>query len=415
MQKGESAVAEKGLKKNLSWTAAGMVLYNLAIWLLSALTLRMLGATMSGYYAVAASIGNTLYAVALWGMRSFIVSDQRKEFSLEEYLGARLAAISIGAAVLVIILLASHYDSMQIVILILYSGFKFTEALIEVLDCFMQQRKQMEINARSMILRSVLFMAGFYAILAATHSLAAGLAGILLCSLAVFFLYNLRSVRAAASLGTPAFSGRTALIIRDCLPIMLFEMLAAAVVAIPRLRFQAIGSLDALGIYTSIYTMVVFMQLAINIFIYTFAPYMAEAWQKPGHAGFRKYLLMLFGGSAGLGLLAELMVLLLGRPVIGLLFGQQAAPYYSYLYIGIISGVTLAWTWIFSQLFTILRRMADLLICSAVSTAACVLLSNLLVTASDCNSMSLALIGTNLVFIIAASAMLALHRKERTE
>lgn len=408
-------MAEKGLKKNLSWTAVGMVLYNLAIWFLSAMILRMLGATMSGYYAVATSIGNTLYAVALWGMRSFIVSDQKKEFSFEEYLGARLAAISISAAVLVIVLFATHYDSLQIVILILYSGFKFTEALIEVLDCFMQQQKQMEINAKSMILRSALFIAGFWAILAVTHSLAAGLAGILICSLAVFFFYNLRRVRAVTALKEVVFTSRTVQIIKDCLPIMLFEMLAAAVVAIPRLRFQAIGSLDALGIYTSIYTMVVFLQLAINIFIFTFAPYMAEAWQKPGHEGFRRYLLLLFGGSAGLGLLAEILVLLLGRPVIGLLFGAEAAPYYTYLYIGILSGVTLAWTWIFSQLFTILRRMTDLLICSAVSTISCVLFSNALVNAADCNTMSLALIGTNLVFIAAAAAMLALRRKGKAE
>ena len=261
-------MAQKSLKKNLSWTTAGMVLYNFAIWVLSALTLRMLGATMSGYYAVAMSIGNTLYAIALWGMRSFIVSDQKHEFSYEEYCGARLIGIGVGALGMVAVLLFTHYNSTQILILVLYSVFKFIEACTELMDCFMQEQKQMDINAKSMILRSVLYIALFAGVLKVTGSLAIGLAVIAALALAVFVTFNLRIVKEKISLKGVLFNQQTWKIIKECFPIMMFESLAAAAIAIPRLRYEEIGSLASLGIYTSIYTMVIFLQLVINVLIY---------------------------------------------------------------------------------------------------------------------------------------------------
>lgn len=406
-------MAQKSLKKNLSWTTAGMVLYNFAIWVLSALTLRMLGATMSGYYAVAMSIGNTLYAIALWGMRSFIVSDQKHEFSYGEYCGARLIGIGIGALGLVAVLLFTHYDSTQVLILILYSAFKFAEALTELMDCFMQEQKQMDINAKSMILRSVLYIALFYAALKVTGSLACGLAVILVLALLVFVFFNLRVVKERVSIKSVIFNQGTWKIVKECFPIMMFESLAAAVVAIPRLRYETIGSLDELGIYTSIYTMVIFLQLVINVLIYTFAPYMAEAYQNHDHKSFMKQVVILFAGAAGLGLLAEVLVYFLGEPVIGLLYGADVGPYYTYLYVGILSGVTMVWTMVFSQLFTILRHTYDQLICSAVATVACYLLSNLLVTAADCNSISVTLIWTNIIFICTAVIILIIRRKQK--
>jgi hypothetical protein len=68
---------------------------------------------------------------------------------------------------------------------------------------------------------------------------------------------------------------------------------------------------------------------------------------------------------------------------------------------------------VFSQLFTILRHTYDQLICSAVSTIACYLLSNLLVTAADCNSISVTLIWTNIIFICTAVIILIIRRKQK--
>ena len=161
----------KGLIKNLSYNTIGMVLYNLAIWLFSALILRMLGETMSGYYAVAVSIGNTLYAVSLWGIRSYLVSDTNYKFDYSDYCLARGIAIVVSCLTLAILCVIFHYSFEQTLVLILYSLFKFAETLIELIDCFNQRALQMEIHAKSMIIRSLLLTFGFGLCLLVSKSL----------------------------------------------------------------------------------------------------------------------------------------------------------------------------------------------------------------------------------------------------
>ena len=92
-------MSDSGLKKNLSYNTIGMVLYNFAIWALSAIIMRKLGAAYSGMYAVAMSLGNTLYASALWGMRSFIGSGVNAGYTEQEYLSARTAAVILSGLV----------------------------------------------------------------------------------------------------------------------------------------------------------------------------------------------------------------------------------------------------------------------------------------------------------------------------
>ncbi len=393
-----------------------MVLYNFAIWIMSALILRILGADASGYYAVATSIGNTLYALALFGMRTYLVSDTENEYTFGEYTAARLSAVGLAFVLLIIIAFSAGYDSTQRNILILYSVFKLFEAMTELMDCFGQQKLTMDINAKSMILRSVVYIIVFTAVLMTAHSLTLGFAALSVCSALIFLFYNYRKISAIVETDhTLRWNRHTKQIFVKCLPIMIFEMLAALVVALPRLFFERIGPLDALGIYTSIYTMVVFLQLVINVLIYTLAPYMSRSYRSHDMKQFLKYIIILFAGASALGAAAEAMTYLMGSFAMGIIYGEAGRMYYGYLYLGIISGVTLSFTWIFSQIFVIIGRNYDQLICSFVSTAACWYLSSVMVQASDCNSMSLVLILTNLIFMASALVLLFTSGRKKFE
>ncbi len=405
-------MAEKGLKKNLSWNTIGMILYNLAVWLFSAMILRILDAEASGIYAVASSVGNTLYAAALWGMRGFIVSDTADEYPLSSYFSARVLAVILASAALIPVIALSGYSAVQNSVLIAYTLFKAAEAMIELTDCFCQKQFRMEISAGSMILRSLLYVPAFFISLYFFRSMTAGFAVLTVLSLTVFFTVNLRRTRSLKMFETSLIPDRNAaVILRRCFPIMAFELLASLIVAIPRLFYERIGSLSSLGIYTSIYTLVIFLQLVINILIFTLAPYMASSYHEGKMKEFRQYLLMLTGGAFGLGLAAEIMTFLLGRPVISLIYGEAAGPYYTYLYLGIVSGVSLACTWIVSQLLVIVSHERDQLYCSLISTVSCVLLSRLLVIPEQCGRMSVVLILTNIIFIVSAYLLSFRYRK----
>ena len=398
----------KGLIRNLSYNTVGMIGYNFAIWLLSAIILRVLGAEMSGYYAIASSVGNVFYAIALWGLRSYIATDVRHEHPHVAYAGARCFALICVILALGAFCLVAGYNAELTLAVVLYTLFKMNEAIIELMDCFCQQAREMDINAKGMLIRSAGLMFGFTAMALITGSLVSSLSFIVVFTLVVAVFYNYPKVKKLIGFEWSKEFFNCAPILKACFPIMVFELLASAVVAIPRLMYGNIGSTQELGIYTSIYSLVIFLQLVVNILIFTLAPYMGECYEKGDSKGFIRYCLVLIGGAVGLGLAAELCVLIMGRPVIGLLYGKNVADRYVYLYWGIISGVTLTFTWILSQIFVIMRRNSEQMLCAFISTGACFLLSRIMLQANDCNSISKVLALANMVYVIVAVILLVI-------
>lgn len=397
---------ENSLKKNLSWNTLGMILYNFAIWVFSVLILRLAGAEESGYYAIASSLGNTFYAISLWGMRSFIVSDQDHHYSYVDYLCSRCIAIATTIILMICTIVVSNYTNDVIYVLVTYSLFKCAEALIELFESFAQQKLVMDINAKSMVIRGILYIFVFFVSIKLTKKSYISFALITICSLIILFTYNFRKMKQVISFHEKLDKNKVFIILKKCFPIMLFELLAAAIVAVPRLFYERIGSVSELGIYVSIYTMVVFLQLVINILIYTFAPYMAKAYTQKKMNQFKKYVLIVICSAFGLGLIAELLVYFIGQPVISLIFGSLAGEKYSYLYLGIISGVTLALTWLISQIFVIFEKNNAQVLSALISIVTCFILSKLFIDGIDCNKISIVLILSNMSFVISSFFMM---------
>lgn len=403
--------SKNSLISNLSYTTIGMILYNIALWLLSFLILRILGKVDSGYYGVAMTIGATLYSIALWGLRSFIVSDKDYGFTYADYTVVRLVTIFISIISMFLYIFISKFDTYQNWVIILYSFFKFNEAMIELIDCFNQKELQMDINAKSMIIRSILLFIGFLVSIVISKSLIIGLIVINIVTLLVLIFYNFKKFKNTFGFKFEYRIKNVFNVLVITMPIMGFEMLSALTTSIPRIRFSKIGDIGQLGIYLSIYTIIVFLQLVIQIVIVSFAPYMAKDYNLNRITSFLKKLFTMFFLAIILGIIAEILVYFLGEFVIGLLYGSDIAPYYTYMYWAIVSGVTLGITWIFSQLFVILKKNKEQLICSIISVIVCYILSRYMVVPTDLNSISKILIYSNLAFSFIALIILGYDYK----
>lgn len=402
---------KSSLISNLSYTTIGMVLYNIALWLLSFLVLRVLGDIESGYYGIAMTIGATLYGVALWGLRSFIVSDEDYGFTYADYTIVRLIAIFLAIVGMIFYIFTSKFNTYQNWVIVLYSFFKFSEALIELIDCFNQKELKMDINAKSMMIRSVLLLFGFFISIYITKNLILGLIIINIVTLGVLLFYNFRKFNKMFGFKFELNIEHVKKVMWLTMPIMGFEMLSALTTTIPRIKYAQVGDIGKLGIYLTIYTIIVFLQLVIQIVNVAFAPYMAKDYNAKRTKSFLKKLFTLFALAISLGLIAEILVFFLGKFVIGLVYGADIAPYYTYMYWAIISGVTLGITWIFSQLFVILKKNKEQLFCSIISVITCYILSNFMVDPNDLNSISKILILANLTFTFIALLILFFDSK----
>lgn len=193
-QIGNFKMVNKSLFKNLSYTTVGMILYNIALWILGFIILRILGTLESGYYSVAMSIGATLYGISLWGLRGYIVSNE-EGFYYGDYIVVRLISILISILALIVIIIFSGYNMYQNIVVLLYSIFKFSEAMIELFDCLYQRELKMDINAKSMIIRSILLVIVFFIVLSISKSLIFGLICMIFITILVLYFYNYKKLK----------------------------------------------------------------------------------------------------------------------------------------------------------------------------------------------------------------------------
>ena len=81
---------DTSLKVNMFWNFIGNLFYMATQWILTILVVRLAGYSVSGEFALAISVTNIFYAVAVYGMRNYQVSDIESQFSDLYYILSRV-------------------------------------------------------------------------------------------------------------------------------------------------------------------------------------------------------------------------------------------------------------------------------------------------------------------------------------
>ena len=78
------------VQKSILWNSVGSLIYLATQWLITILVVRLAGVDAAGNLALAMSVGNLMYSIALFGMRNFQVSDIAEEYRNGVYIASRL-------------------------------------------------------------------------------------------------------------------------------------------------------------------------------------------------------------------------------------------------------------------------------------------------------------------------------------
>lgn len=236
----------------------------------------------------------------------------------------------------------------------LYLIYSIATAFIEGFHAIDQRHRRMDYIGLSYILQGLSTLAVFCLGLWLTNSLEVAVGAMALAAVAVGIFYDVPRTRRFDSI-TPILDLPTAVrTLLALLPLVLAQVASSAVLAIPRQQLAREMGEAALGIYSSIAAPVVIVQMGAA---YVYGPLMgefAESFYRERRAGLR-----LLGKTtlAVLALAAVLAVALLifGRPLLWLMFGEKVLPYISLLQPTIICTVFTAFAWFFNDLLLALR------------------------------------------------------------
>lgn len=382
----------QSVKKNFIYNTIGTGFYMICQWLTTILVVRLSGYADSGILSLAMSITSSFVCIALYGIRSYQVSDLTSKYKDGTYISSRIITSIASIAFCAIFVVANPYSQDEILCILFYMILKVSEALVDVLHGIDQKAWRLDIAGKSYIIRGILTLAAFSLILGFTSNLLLSIAGMAVCSFLVILLYDIPKTRKITSI-KPNFSFHSMRkLLMECFPLLIFFFIAALLPMIPRYFLESYHGNVILGIYAAVATPTLIVQVAATFIFNPLITLFAEYHHSRNHRVFKRTFIKCILAIGTIAVAAFVVGAIWGDWGLNLLFGKDILPYTYLLLPIILCTVLTAFNWFLSTILTIVRDFKRLIIGNTTGLAICLVLSMLLIHPYQMNGVNITLI-----------------------
>lgn len=363
------------LRSNFAWTFAGNAVYAAGQWALLSLLAKLGGSEMLGQYALALAITSPVAMLSHLNLRAVIATDVTGKHPFGDYLTVRLAATVLGLGAIGILALVASPDAAMMPVILAVGVAQSAENISDAFYGAFQRRERMDRIARSMMIRAVLSAIALGCALWLTRSIVAATVALAAARLASLLLYDVRS-------GEPlAHSSRSnqMAILRTALPLGVVLMLVTLNANLPRYAIERNLGTRELGAFAAAASFLTAGNTVVNALGQSATPRLARYFAQTEHSGFRRLSLQLAGISAALGAAGAAGALLLGAPLLRLLYRDEFAEYAGLLAATMLAAVPIYIAGTFGYVLTSVRVFDAQLPLFLVVAAVCAAASWLLV------------------------------------
>lgn len=386
------------VSKNIAWSSVGSFVYFFSQWLLTIAVTRIAGYSEAGIFSLGMSLSNMFYCVAIYGVRNYQVSDIKDKYSAKTYIISRYITCLISFFVFILFVVINQYNIHTFIAITLYMVFKLTEALVDVYHGIDQKCWRMDIVGKSFIMRSGITFLSFVVSLYFTKSLSLSILLMGIGSLLVVLLYDKkRSLQLIMSTNEACDINKVKALLIECIPLVIYLFLSTAIGSIPRFFLEKYYGNEILGIFASVATPAVIVQVASSYVFNPMITLFAEKLEQKEQSGFLKLFFKCLLGIGIISIIALLGAALLKDWGLSLLFGESILGY-TYLFVPvIITTILTALVWFECSILTVYRELKMLMYVNAFIFILCVTLSIICVSKNG-------MMGVNKVLIISLGA-----------
>ncbi len=344
----------KSIQANMLWNSIGSLFYQGCMWLLTVLVVRLsTDYQNSGALAFAMSVGNVFYMLGTYNLRTYQVADTTGRYSPSNYVAIRIVTVVLALIICIPYSIIVSPSQSTLLVICAFLLFKADEVFVNVFYGVDQQNLRLDISGKSQIIRGVLCVALFTLGMLISDSLQISLLAMAAgcCSTTVLFDFP-KTKQLVPSLAPHIPAAECKAVLARCLPSALGIVIANFVVSTARQLFGLEFGESALGIYASVATPCVVIQvLAQNVYTPLLGPISKIYREGQGNKARATALKLLAGTTLG-ALLISLFVFLLSEPLLTFVYGAEIASYV-YLVPGVLAVTSLS---------ALLTLLTDLLI-----------------------------------------------------
>ena len=315
------------LQKQMIWNAIGSFIYLVCQWLLVVLVTNMGGFSDAGVLSIAMSVSATFQTVAMFGIRSFQVSDLTEEYTDTHYVGFRLVTCTLSLLLCVVFSLITHYWGIQLLAIFLFMLFRLAESFSDVLHGIAQKNDRLDIAGKSFAIKGIGLLLVFYLSFRFLGNLCFSLFLIAVFSLLSTAFYDWVVVRRLSCFSLLFNPIKTAPMALKTLPLCIYLFFHSALSTVPKIFLERLSGEELLGAYSSIFAPALLISTAVGFLYQPFVAKFATAWHEQDGKRFLKLLFRFVIAIAVIGGLALFVAHFLGEFAFVLIFGEQIREY----------------------------------------------------------------------------------------
>ena len=359
------------MKANIAWNTIGSVFYQGCLWLMTVLVVRLSADYQnSGMLAFAMSIGNIYTALGTYTMRTYQVSDVKNENSAGNYVALRFVTVFGALIACGIYGLAVSPTPATLIVVAAFLLFKADESFVNVMYGCDQKAMRLDYVGQSQIIRGCLVVGIFVGGMLLTGSLALTLVLIFLGCLSVTVFFDTRKTSAVVDSLRPRITRERCLrLLRVCLPSVAGNVIGGLVISATRQYFGISFGESALGIYASVATPCVIIQvLAQNLYTPLLGP-IAEKDSAGDAKAARSSALRLFLLVGGVAAALSVALSIFAEPLLTLLYGETIVPYVGLLPFAMIVTTEVALNFVLTDLLIVYKRLTQTFVVNGIAFA----------------------------------------------
>lgn len=326
------------VQQNMLFNTMGSLIYYVCQWLMSVIIVRLSGFGDAGFLSLAMSATAAPAIIGLFNVRSYQVSDMKGQYTDKEYLRSRVYTNILSVIACLAVVLYYGYSMEKAVIIMTFMAFKVVEGMADVYYGIDQKNERMDYAGISLTVRGIGSLAFFLGTFQITQSLLVSIITMSLFSLAVVLVYDRRMIeryQGKEAEENEVMRAQVKSLLITCFPLAVVAFLNNMSLTIPKLYLEQYFGEEIMGIYSSVASPTIVIQLAATTLFAPLIPPLTIEFnngnKKNFLGGLKKFALLI---------LAITVAALIGSKLLAhwglvLLFGTAIEPYV-YLFIPVI-------------------------------------------------------------------------------
>ena len=370
---------QSNIKKDYFWNTLGVLLQNAISPLLLIVVTRINGIDGSGLFSFAFSVAIIFWVFAMWGGRTYQVSDISRRFSHRSYIMVRLVLTVITILCAILFSLVNHYDQTKTSIIIVLVLYKAIESIADAVYGVLQVNDRLHVAGKSLIYKATSSFIAFIIIDILTHTILLASLGMVIANIIWLFMYDLQKARRLEPIAIATNQVKREVInalgiMKETWPVFIVIFLSMFSLNIPR-YFVDLYHEGQIGYFGILAMPITLIGLVMTFVLQPRIVHLSKLFDQHKYRELQKIISNLLLVTLAIGIFILGIMYVLGIPVLTMVFGVSFGPYKSALMIITVGGILNAVVSVFINIFTIIRQFKGQFYILLVSNIVLVFLS----------------------------------------